>query len=119
MSDDLGLGTAPTTASSTVPRPRSSLIPSAPYRLSRCRPALLGPEMRATERSGRINLGLEGILVFGAMSAYATAVLTGSPWAGVAVAGLAGEVGPEAEGNRRQRRGRGLDEGLSEEEGEA
>ena len=43
-----------------------------------------------TERSGRINLGLEGTLVFGAMSAYATAVLTGSPWAGVAVAGLAG-----------------------------
>lgn len=43
-----------------------------------------------TERSGRINLGLEGTLVFGAMSAYATAVLTNSPWAGVAVAGLAG-----------------------------
>ena len=43
-----------------------------------------------TERSGRINLGLEGTLVFGAMSAYATAVMTGSPWAGVAVAGLAG-----------------------------
>lgn len=43
-----------------------------------------------TERSGRINLGLEGTLVFGAMSAYATAVLTGSAWAGVAVAGLAG-----------------------------
>ena len=43
-----------------------------------------------TERSGRINLGLEGTLVFGAMSAYATAVLTDSAWAGVAVAGLAG-----------------------------
>ncbi len=43
-----------------------------------------------TERSGRINLGLEGTLVFGAMSAYATAVVTDSPWAGVAVAGLAG-----------------------------
>ncbi|MCJ2124381.1 ABC transporter permease [Methylobacterium sp. J-077] len=43
-----------------------------------------------TERSGRINLGLEGTLVFGAMAAYATAVMTGSPWAGVAVAGLAG-----------------------------
>ena len=43
-----------------------------------------------TERSGRVNLGLEGTLVFGAMSAYGTAVLTGSPWAGVAVAGLAG-----------------------------
>ena len=43
-----------------------------------------------TERSGRINLGLEGILVFGAMSAYATAVTTGSPWLGVLVAAAAG-----------------------------
>ena len=32
-----------------------------------------------TERSGRINLGLEGTLVFGAMTAYAVAVMTGSP----------------------------------------
>jgi len=39
-----------------------------------------------TERSGRINLGLEGILVFGAMTAYAVAVLTGSPWLGVLAA---------------------------------
>jgi ABC-type uncharacterized transport system permease subunit len=45
-----------------------------------------------TERSGRINLGLEGILVFGAMSAYATAVLTGSPWLGVLVAAMSGAV---------------------------
>ena len=45
-----------------------------------------------TERSGRINLGLEGTLVFGAMAGYATAVLTGSPWAGVLVAALAGAV---------------------------
>ncbi|MEI4487477.1 ABC transporter permease [Frigidibacter sp. MR17.14] len=43
-----------------------------------------------TERSGRINLGLEGTLVFGAMSGYATAVLTGSPWLGVGAAALAG-----------------------------
>lgn len=45
-----------------------------------------------TERSGRINLGLEGTLVFGAMSAYATACLTGSPWAGLAVAAAAGAL---------------------------
>jgi ABC-type uncharacterized transport system permease subunit len=43
-----------------------------------------------TERSGRINLGLEGTLVFGAMAGYATAVMTGSAWAGVMVAALAG-----------------------------
>ncbi|MGV8985967.1 MAG: ABC transporter permease [Cypionkella sp.] len=45
-----------------------------------------------TERSGRINLGLEGTLVFGAMSGYATAVLTGSAWAGVLVAAFAGAL---------------------------
>lgn len=45
-----------------------------------------------TERSGRINLGLEGTLVFGAMAGYATAVMTASPWAGVLVAALAGAV---------------------------
>ncbi|WP_217578547.1 ABC transporter permease [Mesorhizobium sp. GbtcB19] len=43
-----------------------------------------------TERSGRINLGLEGTLVFGAMSAYAVAVITGSPWLGLVAAALAG-----------------------------
>ena len=40
-----------------------------------------------TERSGRINLGLEGTLVMGAMSAYAISYLTGSPWLGVLAAG--------------------------------
>ena len=43
-----------------------------------------------TERSGRINLGLEGTLVLGAMSGYAVSYLTGSPWLGVAAAGIAG-----------------------------
>jgi general nucleoside transport system permease protein len=43
-----------------------------------------------TERSGRINLGLEGILVFGAMTAYAVAVMTGSPWLGVLAASATG-----------------------------
>jgi simple sugar transport system permease protein len=43
-----------------------------------------------TETSGRINLGLEGTLVMGAMSGYAISYLTGSPWLGVLVAGLVG-----------------------------
>lgn len=43
-----------------------------------------------TERSGRINLGLEGILVFGAMTAYAVAVMTASAWLGLAAAAGAG-----------------------------
>jgi simple sugar transport system permease protein len=43
-----------------------------------------------TEKSGRINLGLEGILVMGAMAAYAVSYGTGSPWAGVLAAAGAG-----------------------------
>ena len=43
-----------------------------------------------TEKSGRINLGLEGTLVLGAMLGYATAYLTGSPWLGVLAGGAAG-----------------------------
>ncbi len=43
-----------------------------------------------TEKGGRVNLGLEGILVMGAMSGYGIAVITGDPWLGVFVAGLAG-----------------------------
>ena len=45
-----------------------------------------------TEKSGRINLGLEGTLVLGAMVAYAASYHTGSPWAGVIAAGLAGSL---------------------------
>ncbi|SDW25253.1 nucleoside ABC transporter membrane protein [Albimonas donghaensis] len=45
-----------------------------------------------TERSGRINLGLEGTLVFGAMAGYAIAYETGSAWAGVLAAAIAGSV---------------------------
>ena len=43
-----------------------------------------------TEKGGRVNLGLEGILVMGAMSGYGVAVITGEPWLGVLAAGLAG-----------------------------
>jgi simple sugar transport system permease protein len=43
-----------------------------------------------TEKSGRINLGLEGVLVMGAMGGYAVSLHTGSPWLGVLAAGLLG-----------------------------
>jgi len=43
-----------------------------------------------TEKSGRVNLGLEGTLVLGAMSAYAVSFHSGSPWLGVLAAGGAG-----------------------------
>jgi simple sugar transport system permease protein len=43
-----------------------------------------------TEKSGRINLGLEGILVMGAMVGYAVSYGTGNPWTGVGAAAGAG-----------------------------
>ncbi|WP_443082499.1 ABC transporter permease subunit, partial [Tabrizicola sp.] len=43
-----------------------------------------------TEKSGRINLGLEGSLILGAMVGYATSFQSGSPWVGVLAAGIAG-----------------------------
>ncbi len=43
-----------------------------------------------TEKAGKINLGLEGTLLTGAMTAYAVSSLTKSPWLGVLSAGLAG-----------------------------
>lgn len=45
-----------------------------------------------TEKSGRINLGLEGNLVMGAMAGYAVALNSGSPWLGVLAAGGSGLV---------------------------
>jgi len=45
-----------------------------------------------TERSGRINLGLEGVLVFSAMAGFGGAYLTGSPWLGVLLAGASGAL---------------------------
>jgi simple sugar transport system permease protein len=41
------------------------------------------------ERSGILNLGLEGMMLIGAMSAFSVAISTGSPWLGVLVAMLA------------------------------
>lgn len=45
-----------------------------------------------TEKSGRINLGLEGNLVLGAMVAYAVSFHTGNPWIGVVAAGGSGLI---------------------------
>lgn len=45
-----------------------------------------------TERSGRINLGLEGTLVFGAMAGYAISYETGNPFVGVVAAAFAGAL---------------------------
>ena len=43
-----------------------------------------------TERSGRVNLGLEGTMVFGAMSAYAVAYQANSAWIGLLAAAFSG-----------------------------
>lgn len=43
-----------------------------------------------TERAGRVNLGLEGTLVMGAMGGYGVSYLTGSAWLGVLAAGALG-----------------------------
>jgi simple sugar transport system permease protein len=45
-----------------------------------------------TERSGRINLGLEGTLVMSAMVGYGASYLSGSPWLGVLAAGVTGAI---------------------------
>ncbi|HJU23194.1 MAG TPA: ABC transporter permease [Casimicrobiaceae bacterium] len=45
-----------------------------------------------TERSGRVNLGLEGTLLMGAMSGFAVGSLSGSPWFGVLAAAATGAL---------------------------
>ncbi len=45
-----------------------------------------------TEKAGRINLGLEGTLLMGAMTAYAVALSTGKPWLGVLAAACVGTL---------------------------
>ena len=42
-----------------------------------------------SERSGVMNLGVEGMMLLGAMSAFSVAVSTGNPWLGLLVAMLA------------------------------
>jgi general nucleoside transport system permease protein len=41
------------------------------------------------ERSGVMNLGVEGMMLIGAMTAFSTTIATGNPWLGVAAAMLA------------------------------
>src|ERR1700690_1588030 len=43
-----------------------------------------------TEKSGRINLGQEGTLIMGAVTGFAVASVTHSPWLGVFGAGIVG-----------------------------
>ncbi|MBI2769230.1 MAG: ABC transporter permease [Burkholderiales bacterium] len=45
-----------------------------------------------TEKSGRINLGLEGVLVLSAMSSFGASYLSGSPWVGVLAGALTGAL---------------------------
>jgi len=42
-----------------------------------------------SERSGVLNLGVEGMMLIGAMSGYSVALSTGNPWLGVLAAALA------------------------------
>lgn len=42
-----------------------------------------------TEKSGVLNLGVEGMMLVGAVAGYAVASTTGSPWAGIAAAAVA------------------------------
>jgi len=45
-----------------------------------------------TEKAGRINLGLEGVLIMGAMAGYGASLASGSPWIGVLAAGIVGAL---------------------------
>jgi len=45
-----------------------------------------------TERSGVLNLGVEGMMAVGAMSAFTVTLITGSPWLGLLAAVLAGAL---------------------------
>lgn len=56
-------------------------------------PLLLGTlgEIYA-ERSGVLNLGVEGMMIMGAYSAFTTAYITGNPWLGILVAAVVGGI---------------------------
>jgi len=43
-----------------------------------------------TEKSGILNLGVEGLMIMGAMSGFALSFVTGNPWIGILAGGIAG-----------------------------
>lgn len=45
-----------------------------------------------SQRSGVLNIGVEGLMLAGALSAYATANITGNPWIGVVAGLIAGGI---------------------------
>lgn len=42
------------------------------------------------ERSGVLNLGVEGMMLMGAMAGFKTSLATGNPWLGLVIAMLVG-----------------------------
>src|ERR1700749_1776229 len=81
------------------------MAPSEFASLSTLAVALLGAAIRGsipyvfvslgeclTETSGRINLGMEGILLMSAMTAFAVSQGTGSPWLGALAAAVVGAL---------------------------
>ena len=44
------------------------------------------------ERSGVMNLGVEGMMIMGAVSGYAMGIITGNPWIAIFVAGVVGAL---------------------------
>ncbi len=59
-----------------------------------------------TEKSGVLNLGVEGVMIVGALTAFVIALTTGSPVLAFVAAGLAGALAP-----RDSRRGLPLVQG--------
>ncbi len=45
-----------------------------------------------SERAGILNLGVEGMMLMGAMAGFSTSLATGNPWLGLAMAMLAGGI---------------------------
>ena len=50
----------------------------------------LGSSNRISERSGVVNIGIEGMMTIGALAGAATSFFTGNAWLGFLIAGLAG-----------------------------